>query len=57
MELWEVAYPPNAAIYNKVLRSLVEFDLIKPKNIIKMFESNEVTSNIVESFKEIEEFD
>ena len=57
MDLWEVAYPPNAAIYNTVLRGLVEFDLIKPKNIIKMFESNEVTSNIVESFKEIEEFD
>ena len=51
MELWEVAYPANAAIYNTVLRGLVEFDLIKPKNIINMFELTEFTSNIIESFR------
>ena len=56
MELFEVLYPPNAAIYNSQLISFVAFELVKPENIIKIVYPDFSKTKIVNAFKDTEEF-
>ena len=58
MDLQEVQFPPNAQIYNKELKDLIEFGFIKPANLAKRFIPEDLSwKGAVEGFfQEIEEF-
>ena len=58
MDMQEVQYPPNAQIYNKELKNLIEFRFIKPVYLAKKFIPDDFSAKgaIEGFFKEIEEF-